>query len=68
MAGSRDLEWAGCYDVRDLGGLPTRGGGTTRPAAVVRADSLDRAHGRGMGRAARVRDPASAGTGPGWWR
>ncbi|WP_030434273.1 tyrosine-protein phosphatase [Actinoplanes subtropicus] len=42
MAAERHLEWAGCYNVRDLGGLPIRGGGATRPAAVVRADSLDR--------------------------
>lgn len=42
MATERHLEWAGCYNVRDLGGLPTRDGGLTRPAAVVRADSLDR--------------------------
>jgi protein-tyrosine phosphatase len=31
------LDWAGCYNVRDLGGLPTRDGGSTRRAAVVRA-------------------------------
>jgi hypothetical protein len=38
----RHLEWAGCVNVRDLGGLPTRDGGATRRSAVVRADSLDR--------------------------
>lgn len=37
-----DLDWAGCYNVRDLGGLAIRGGGLTRSGAVVRADSLDR--------------------------
>ncbi|MFL6074445.1 MAG: tyrosine-protein phosphatase [Mycobacteriales bacterium] len=37
----RELAWAGCYNVRDLGGLPTAGGRTTVPGAVVRADSLD---------------------------
>lgn len=36
----RDLAWAGCLNVRDLGGLPTRDGGETRFGAVVRADSV----------------------------
>jgi protein-tyrosine phosphatase len=36
------LEWPGCVNVRDLGGLPTFDGGTTRRGAAVRADSLDR--------------------------
>lgn len=36
----RDLDWDGCFNVRDLGGLPTRDGLTTRWGAVVRADSL----------------------------
>ena len=36
------LDWAGCGNVRDLGGLPTVDGGVTRCGAVVRADSLDR--------------------------
>jgi hypothetical protein len=34
MAGERHLEWAGCYNVRDLGGLPTRDGGTTRSGSA----------------------------------
>ena len=34
----RDLEWDGCLNVRDLGGLPAHGG-RTRRGAVVRADS-----------------------------
>jgi len=34
----RFLEWDGCYNVRDLGGLRTAGGGTTRFGAVVRSD------------------------------
>src|SRR4051812_40117951 len=38
----RHLDWAGCVNVRDLGGLPTGDGGSTRWSAVVRADSLDR--------------------------
>jgi protein-tyrosine phosphatase len=36
----RDLVWDGCLNVRDLGGLPTAGGGETRYGAVVRADSV----------------------------
>lgn len=36
----RDLVWDGCLNVRDLGGLPTRDGGTTRAGAIVRADSV----------------------------
>jgi protein-tyrosine phosphatase len=38
----RHLEWEGCFNARDLGGLPTVDGGVTRAGAVVRADSLDR--------------------------
>jgi len=36
----RDLNWDGCYNVRDLGGIPTVAGGSTRWGAAVRADSL----------------------------
>ncbi len=36
----RDLVWDGCLNVRELGGLPTAGGGETRLGAVVRADSV----------------------------
>jgi protein-tyrosine phosphatase len=43
----RTLDWAGCFNVRDLGGLPTAGGGLTRRGAVVRADSLARLEARG---------------------
>ena len=39
---ARRLDWDGCRNVRDLGGLPTAGGGTTRRGAVVRADAPDR--------------------------
>src|SRR5438132_6932266 len=44
----RHLHWDACLNVRDLGGFPTRGGGTTRRHALVRADNLCRltAHGR----------------------
>ncbi|GIE28088.1 protein-tyrosine-phosphatase [Actinoplanes italicus] len=38
----RHLDWDGCLNVRDLGGLPTRDGRVTRRGEVVRADSLDR--------------------------
>jgi protein-tyrosine phosphatase len=40
-ARERHLDWEGCFNVRDLGGLPLSGGGVTRWGAVVRADSLD---------------------------
>jgi protein tyrosine/serine phosphatase len=39
---SRHLEWKGCYNVRDLGGLPTSDGGQIRGKAIVRADLLGR--------------------------
>jgi protein tyrosine/serine phosphatase len=39
-ASARHLDWEGCFNVRDLGGLPTFGGDATRWGAVVRADSL----------------------------
>ena len=38
----RHLNWEGCYNVRDLGGLPTIDGGQTRRWAVIRADLLGR--------------------------
>jgi protein tyrosine/serine phosphatase len=34
------LEWSGCRNTRDLGGLPTVDGRTVRPRALVRSDSL----------------------------
>jgi protein-tyrosine phosphatase len=37
----RNLEWEGCFNARDLGGLPTVEGRQTRWGAVVRSDSLD---------------------------
>ncbi len=39
-APTRHLDWDGCFNVRDLGGLPTTDGRTTRWGALVRADSL----------------------------
>jgi protein-tyrosine phosphatase len=38
----RRLDWEGCLHARDLGGLRTRDGGSTRRGAVVRADAVDR--------------------------
>ena len=37
---TRTLTWDGCCNVRDLGGLPTDGGGETRFGVVVRADDV----------------------------
>lgn len=39
---TRHLAWEGCYNVRDLGGYPTRDGKTTRWGAVIRTDNLAR--------------------------
>jgi protein-tyrosine phosphatase len=38
---SRHLDWDGCFNVRDLGGIPISGGGETRPRVVVRSDCVD---------------------------
>jgi hypothetical protein len=38
----RHLDWEGCFNVRDLGGLPGAGGRVTRSGALVRGDALDR--------------------------
>ncbi len=43
----RDLDWAGCVNVRDLGGLPAGNGGTTPFQAIVRADNARRLTERG---------------------
>jgi protein-tyrosine phosphatase len=37
---TRHLDWEGCFNARDLGGLPTADGRRTRPGRVVRADAL----------------------------
>jgi protein tyrosine/serine phosphatase len=39
---TRELQWEGCVNVRDLGGLPTADGGATRHGAVVRSDNARR--------------------------
>jgi hypothetical protein len=38
----RHLDWDGCFNVRDLGGLRAASGRETRWGAVVRADAVDR--------------------------
>jgi hypothetical protein len=38
---ARDLEWDGCDNVRDLGGLPTADGGRTALGRIIRANNLD---------------------------
>ncbi|MFI7064475.1 tyrosine-protein phosphatase [Kribbella sp. NPDC050124] len=35
-----DLDWPGCRNVRDVGGLPTADGGRIREGVLIRADSL----------------------------
>ncbi|WP_424534998.1 tyrosine-protein phosphatase [Sphaerisporangium viridialbum] len=42
MIHDRHLDFDGCYNVRDLGGLATGDGRTTRAGAVVRSDTPDR--------------------------
>jgi len=41
MSKQRHLDWDGCFNVRDLGGMRTSGGHETRYGAFVRADTLD---------------------------
>jgi protein-tyrosine phosphatase len=41
LGSERHLDWDGCFNVRDLGGLPTTDGRWTRSGAILRADSLD---------------------------
>jgi protein-tyrosine phosphatase len=42
MSAERHLGWDGCFNVRDLGGLPTVDGRETRWGAIVRGDAPDR--------------------------
>jgi protein-tyrosine phosphatase len=42
MNTERHLDWDGCFNVRDLGGLRTVDGGETRWGAVVRGDAPSR--------------------------
>ncbi len=48
MSLERRLRWDACWNVRDLGGLPTADGGLTRLGALVRADRLSRLTGAGV--------------------
>lgn len=41
MTIDRHLDWDGCFNARDLGGLHTSDGRTTRWGALVRSDKLD---------------------------
>jgi protein-tyrosine phosphatase len=38
----RDLDWDGCVNARDLGGLPTVDGRVTRRGALIRSEAVDR--------------------------
>jgi protein-tyrosine phosphatase family protein len=38
----RDLDWDGCFNVRDLGGFRTECGQSTRWGAIVRSDGRER--------------------------
>ncbi len=38
----KHLEWEACYNVRDLGGYPTRDGGQLREGVLIRSDNLYR--------------------------
>jgi protein-tyrosine phosphatase len=39
---TRELDWDGCVNVRDLGGIPLEQGGETRYGVLVRADNIRR--------------------------
>jgi len=41
VSSQRSLSWAGCYNARDLGGLPLVGGGETRFGQLIRSDAVD---------------------------
>lgn len=45
---SRHLPWAGCFNVRDLGGLQTTSGGRTRWRSLIRSDTLSRLNAPGQ--------------------
>jgi protein-tyrosine phosphatase len=42
VSADRRLDWNGCCNVRDLGGLPAADGRVVRRGALVRADAVDR--------------------------
>ena len=39
-SGARTLNWDGCVNVRDLGGIPTEDGGVTRSGEIIRSDNV----------------------------
>jgi protein-tyrosine phosphatase len=41
VSSQRSLNWPGCYNARDLGGLPLIGGGETRWGQLIRSDAVD---------------------------
>jgi hypothetical protein len=45
--GATSLDFEGCFNARDLGGLPTGDGGRTALRVLVRSDALDRLTARG---------------------
>jgi protein tyrosine/serine phosphatase len=47
LSSARDLDWDGCVNARDLGGLPTVDGGATRRGALIRSETVDRLTPRG---------------------
>jgi protein-tyrosine phosphatase len=42
LSAARDLDWDGCVNARDLGGLPTLDGRVTRRGALIRSEAVDR--------------------------
>ncbi|MET8863644.1 tyrosine-protein phosphatase [Nonomuraea sp. NPDC004580] len=42
MIERRHLEWEGCFNVRDLGGIAVSGGGSVRAGALARSDNPER--------------------------
>src|SRR5262245_60680302 len=44
----RHLAWDGCYNARDLGGLPTVDGSQTRWQAIIRSDLVSRLSSQGL--------------------
>jgi len=41
VSSQRSLNWPGCYNARDLGGLPLVDGGETRWRQLIRSDAVD---------------------------
>ena len=49
LSAARDLDWDGCGNARDLGGLPTIDGRVTRRGALIRSEAVDRLSPAGWG-------------------